>query len=162
MDTMAKSNLERKPLIWLPGSNHSPSLREVRRELKSGTWGQKLKHRPWRNTIYWPLLCSALNYLPYTIQNHLPRDGTIQGGLNSPTSAIKKNVLIALPTVQSNGILFPNWGSLFPRDPSLCQVENTPARTVFWVPLVLSWFRLDNHMYTLCLERCCWCQLELG
>jgi len=58
---MSERNLVRKGIIWLILPGNSPSLREV----KPGTWRQKLMQRPWRNAAYGllPIACSACFFI---------------------------------------------------------------------------------------------------
>ena len=58
---MTKSNLERNGLFHLRACD--PSSKEVRTE----SWRQRLKQKPWRNNVYWLFLHSFLG-LPYSTQ----------------------------------------------------------------------------------------------
>lgn len=46
----------------------------------------KLKQGPWRNTAYWLASPGFLSLLSYTIQDHLPGDGTTYCELGLPAS----------------------------------------------------------------------------
>jgi hypothetical protein len=54
------------------------------------TQNKKVEQRPWRSMAYWLTPHGLLSLLPYTIENDLPRDGTIHSGLSPPTAIINQ------------------------------------------------------------------------
>lgn len=90
---MSKSSLEL--------SHHSPSWRELR----AGSQRQELNQRPKRNTSYW-----LAHYLYYTLQTHLPRNGTAHSGPGSLASINnQKNDPIDISTRQPDTVPSPKW-----------------------------------------------------
>lgn len=81
LNTMTKSNLGRKRLIWPIFLGHCPSLTKVRVEIESGTKTETTKE--------YCLLTRSPVYVPLAFLDSpgsLPRDGTARGGLGPPTS----------------------------------------------------------------------------
>jgi hypothetical protein len=65
-----QKQLVRKGFILLTLLYHSLSSREVRAEIKAGTWRQELVQRPWRNVAYWLTPHALLNLLSDSTQDH--------------------------------------------------------------------------------------------
>jgi hypothetical protein len=77
--------LEKKGLIQLNPPGLSPSLEEVRTELKQG-WNLDVgaDAEAMEGTAYWLAHHGLLNLLSYRTQDHQPRDGTTYNGLGPP------------------------------------------------------------------------------
>lgn len=53
INTMSKSNLEKKGFIWLALLHHSPWGREVEAKSQAGTWRQEPEQGLWSNSADW-------------------------------------------------------------------------------------------------------------
>lgn len=62
INIMAKRNSGRKGFFHLTA--YSPSLREFRIELETGTWKRELK-KSWRRAAYWLAVCGSLTVFLY-------------------------------------------------------------------------------------------------
>jgi len=58
---MAKSYLGRKRIFFLTASDHNEEV--LVQEVKTGTWRQEQKPRPWRGAAYWLALHGLFSLL---------------------------------------------------------------------------------------------------
>lgn len=128
VDVITESDLRRK---WFISAVRCSSLQ---RDVKGRCWRREPGGRDWSGG-HGRLLPALLSQFSHTIQDHVSRNGTALTGLGPPTSITHQgNATKACP--QDN--LMEAWGSFFPDDPSLCQLDKNLASTlagdVHWCP----------------------------
>lgn len=110
--TLTKSGLGRKGVIWLPGYSSSSG------EAEAGTWRREVEQDNMEEHCLLAYPHGLLTLLSYKTQDHLPRGGTAHHGLGHPSSLIRKMADRSVWLRQ-----FLSWSSLFLK----------------WLKLVSSW-----------------------